>query len=682
MGVNTLTENEMLRSHWHSKMAQRTVQPVEAMGTPFYKVTRLDTAKSICTACGKQHSTQDLLCEDCQTQAIEGATQIFNQAPSGYDLTLDGSGSDVPRGNSNVIAQETPKLDSDFGEYELLGEIARGGMGVVFKARHKRLNRIAAIKMIRSGKLSSPEDIQRFYVEANAAAQLDHPGIVPIYEIGDHEGQPFFAMKFIEGGSLAQHIEQLRSNKHKLVEFVAKIAEAVHHAHQRGILHRDIKPANIMLDEAGNPLLTDLGLAKNTASESNLTQTGVLVGTPSYMPPEQADSTRTLTTAADIYSTGAILYELLTRQPPHTGTSPVETILRVLNDPIKPPRSLDKSIEPDLELICMKCLERDPQARYSSAASLATDLRNWLEGEPISVKPPTLFAQIATRMRRNQGLVYAILVALTGSVLSLPLMLSLLTMWSGQDLYANTQEDPLPNLYKLSAIPTWISAGASFITLLMWPMLGLLVVLVTRPKSLAQAALNGMVVGSVCGLLFFLAIGWYPISRSSIITSGTDIRALSEGFWQTDPTRRAELETSLLKRYPLLSNIPHEKRGSYISKRIESDCLVAGSMVMVTVLGVGFVVALSIAFGALIAKLLKDRNHAIWILVPRYLLSWIATVIAVLLITSALFFNLQFNGKPFYELSLMSQCLILGVPPFVVFLLLRRWRKPKILTNA
>jgi eukaryotic-like serine/threonine-protein kinase len=619
---------------------------------------------------------------DCQTHTAEGATQIFNKLPSGYDLTLDGSGLGPANGSSpEAIAQASSKLNLDFGEYELLGEIARGGMGVVFKARHKRLNRMAAIKMIRSGKLSSSEDIQRFYIEANAAAQLDHPGIVPIYEIGEYEGQPFFAMKFIEGGSLAQHIEKLRSNKYKLVEFVAKIAEAVHHAHQRGILHRDIKPANIMLDEDGNPLLTDLGLAKNTANDSNLTQTGVLVGTPSYMPPEQAESGSSLTTAADIYSTGAILYELLTGQPPHTGTSPVETILRVLNDPIRPPRSLDKSIEPDLELICMKCLEREPQARYSSAASLSTDLRNWLDGEPISVKPPTLFAQIANRMRRNQGLVYAILVALTGSVLSLPLMLSLLTLWSGQDLYAQTEADPLPTLYKLSSIPTWISVGASVVTLLTWPMLGLLVVLVTRPKELAQAALNGMVVGSVCGLLFVLAVGWYPISRSSIIASGVDIRALSDGFWKTDPAQRTELEAILLKRYPLLADIPQESRARYISKRIESDCLVTGSLVMVSLLGVGFLVALSIAIGAFIAKLLKDRQLVIWILVPRYLLSWTVTAVGVLLVVSALFFNLQFNGKSLYELSVLSQILILGAPPVLVFLLLRRWRRPKPLAS-
>ena len=636
-------------------------------------------SESTCAVCGKQHSTKELLCPSCQDQASEGATRILNPTPpsSGDAPTLDGSSSRVHGDNDPAEREQaSPKLQSDFGDYELLGEIARGGMGVVFKARHKRLNRIAAIKMIRSGKLSSPEDIQRFYVEANAAAQLDHPGIVPIYEIGEHEGQPFFAMKFIEGGSLAQHLEQFRTNKPKLVEFVAKIAEAVHHAHQRGILHRDIKPANVMLDEVENPLLTDLGLAKNTASESDLTQTGALVGTPSYMPPEQADSVSTLTTAADIYSTGAILYELLTGHPPHTGTSPIETILRVLHDPIKPPRSLDKSIDLDLELICMKCLERDPQARYSSAAALASDLRNWLDGEPLSVKPPTLYASFATRMRRNQGLVYAMLIALAGSILSFPLMLSLLSRWSGQDLYANTPEDPLPTLYQLSTIPTWISAGASIVTLLMWPMLGLFVVLVTRPKTLALAAWNGMVMGAVCGLLFFLAIGWYPISRSTIITSGKDIDALSEGMWQTDAKQKEELEAALFKRYPLLADTPQEKRGSYLRQRIESDCLVAGSMVMLTLLGAGFGVALSIAYGAIIAKLFKDRKLWLWILVPRYLLVWLTTLVGslLLLVVSG---NGKFNGKTFLELGLTVQSLIVGAPPMILFLLLRRWKKRK-----
>ncbi len=641
--------------------------------------TPLHTPKSICVACGKQHSTQSQLCTSCKELASEAATNILHITPhtSSDDPTLKGPCSEDLIGKQLEEQDHgTLKSQVDFGEYELLGEIARGGMGVVFKARHKRLNRMAAIKMIRSGNLSSPEDVQRFYIEANAAAQLDHPGIVPIYEIGQHDGQPFFAMKFIEGGSLAQHIERFRSNRRKLVEFVAKIAEAVHHAHQRGILHRDIKPANVMLDEAENPLLTDLGLAKNTAHDSDLTQTGVLMGTPSYMPPEQADSVSTLTTAADIYSTGAILYELLTGQPPHTGTSTIETILRVLNEPIKTPRSLDKTIDQDLELICMKCLERNPQARYSSAAALAADLRNWLDGEPVSVKPPSLYASIATRVRRNQGLVYAMLVALAGSVLSFPLILNLLSMWSGEELYANTPEDPLPALYYLSSIPTWISASASIVTLLMWPMLGMLVVLATRPKSLAQAAWNGMVLGAVCGLLFFLAIGWYPISRSTIIASGKDITALSEGLWKNDPTQKEAMEAEYLKRYPLLANVPLEERGNYLRKRIESDCVVAGSTIMITLLIAGFGVALSIACGALIAKVLKDRQLSLWIWVPRYLLSWLAALVGALLLLVILP-NGKFNGKTFFELNFAIQCLMVGVPPTLLFLLLRRWKRVK-----
>ena len=213
-----------------------------------------------------------------------------------------------------------------FGDYELLEEIARGGMGVVYKARHKKLNRIAAVKMIIGGRFSSAEELQRFHVEAESAARLDHPGIVPIYETGECDGQAFFAMKFIEGGSLGQQIERFRLDSRSAVTLLINVARAVHHAHQRGILHRDLKPANILIDEDDNPLITDLGLAKNTSGGSDLTNTGAVLGTPSYMPPEQASGDRTVTTAADIYALGAVMYELLTGQPPYQGSSAVDTV--------------------------------------------------------------------------------------------------------------------------------------------------------------------------------------------------------------------------------------------------------------------------------------------------------------------------------------------------------------------
>ncbi|MGD0094842.1 MAG: protein kinase, partial [Planctomycetota bacterium] len=283
-----------------------------------------------------------------------------------------------------------------FGDYELLGELARGGMGVVYKARQVSLNRTVALKMILTGQLASTPEVQRFQ------AALDHPNIIPIYEVGEQEGQQFFSMKLIEGGSLSQRIPQFVHDPKSAARVLAAVARAVHFAHQRGILHRDLKPANVLLDQDLNPYVMDFGLAKRVEEDSGLTESGAVVGTASYMSPEQASGqAKFLTTAADTYGLGAILYEMLTAHPPFKAATALSTLMKVRNDEPVAPRKLNPRVDRDLEIICLKCLEKDPAKRYASAEALAEDLERWAKNEPIVARASSPWERLVKWVRRR-----------------------------------------------------------------------------------------------------------------------------------------------------------------------------------------------------------------------------------------------------------------------------------------
>src|SRR5947208_256648 len=374
----------------------------------------------ICRKCGAKifSDAPEGLCAKC---VLKTALMMPPEAPvaarddGGPAANVEANAAAAPHSKKAARAVE---LLGELGDYELLEEIGRGGQGVVFRARQKSLNRTVALKVISLGQWASKAHLKRFRLEAEAAAHLEHPGIVPIHEVGERDGQCYFSMKFVEGGQLDEVVRRAPMSIRQGAELIAKVAHTVHYANEHGILHRDIKPGNILLDAKGEPHLTDFGLARLVESESSVTQTLDVLGTPSYMAPEQAAGNNTqLTSATDVYGLGAVFYQLLTGQPPFAGGTTYETIKLLLDTEPRQPRLLNPKIDRDLSTICLKCLEKHPERRYSSALALAEDLECWLKHEPIQARRTGLFARGKKWVQRNpsSALLAASLVALAAA---------------------------------------------------------------------------------------------------------------------------------------------------------------------------------------------------------------------------------------------------------------------------
>src|SRR5881398_301903 len=353
------------------------------------------------------------VCAEC------GAT-VFADAPQGVcSVCLFRTGL-VSRDNGDDEAFEptVARMLKDFGDYELLEEIGHGGQGIVYRARQKSLNRIVALKVIGLAHWATEAHVKRFRLEAEAAASLNHPCIVPIYEVGERDGACYFSMGLVEGGQLDAVAKREPMPIRHAVELIAKLARTVHHAHEHGILHRDIKPGNVLVDAKGEPHLTDFGLARLLETKSTVTHTMDVLGTPSYMAPEQASGhNEQLTSATDVYGLGAVFYQLLTGHPPFAGGTTYETIKLLLDTEPRQPRLWNPKIDRDLSTICLKCLEKDPKRRYSSALAVTEDLERWLKHEPIFARHTGILTRSSKWVRRNptSALLVAALIALAAA---------------------------------------------------------------------------------------------------------------------------------------------------------------------------------------------------------------------------------------------------------------------------
>jgi hypothetical protein len=517
--------------------------------------------------------------------------------------------------------------------------------------------------MLLGGQLASATEMERFRREAEAVAQLDHPNIVAVHEVGEFDGRLYFSMKLVEGRSLAG----FAGSPQEAAGLVSAVARAVHYAHERGIIHRDLKPGNILLDAQGQPYVTDFGLAKRLQADSKVTQTGAIMGTPAYMPPEQASGKKgEVTTLADVYSLGAVLYELLTGRPPFQADTPLDTLLQVLEKEPAPPGKLNPRVDPNLEAVCLKCLEKDPKRRYVSAAELADDLDRWQRGEPTRARPPSAWQAIRFWLGQNFGaagwlVVLGLLFGLLAGVMGLVVGVQPSIGWGATSAYGHLPGLAPPRLATIWPIPMWVRHLIFWAALGIGSFLGLITAGLVRPKNRTADAAAGAITGLVLGVtVFLLSIGWALIIESAVWPIQADLRQLSEAAW-AEPGRQAPLPNQagnspthprdrLLGKYPDLRQVPAGKRGQVFYDKIRAE-IIAGIPLGLGLGALFVLMAVLVGTMQLMAAgpLLRQHGARPFVLVPYLEVAFPATALLCLAYTTAL--ELQYAPLKIWNLS-------------------------------